>query len=98
MKALKKYLVLGLCTLTLTGSLSSCATVFGGRITDHQRRKPGAGEPQRAVRTGALIADIILFWPGLIVDFATGAIYKPNRTAQAAQQTPPATQPAKASR
>jgi len=25
----------------------------------------------------ALIADIILFWPGTIVDFATGAIYKP---------------------
>jgi len=24
-----------------------------------------------------LIADIILFWPGTIVDFATGAIYKP---------------------
>jgi hypothetical protein len=24
-----------------------------------------------------MVADILLFWPGLIVDFATGAIYKP---------------------
>jgi hypothetical protein len=28
---------------------------------------------------GALIADILLFWPGTIVDFATGAIYKPEQ-------------------
>jgi hypothetical protein len=27
---------------------------------------------------GAFIADILLFWPGTIVDFATGAIYKPH--------------------
>jgi hypothetical protein len=29
------------------------------------------------VRVGALIANILLFAPGLIVDFATGAAYKP---------------------
>lgn len=58
---------------------SSCATVFGGKVTEHQKRKPGPGEPQREVRIGALIADIILFAPGLIVDFATGAIYKPQK-------------------
>jgi len=57
--------------------LSSCATVFGGRVSDLQRTKPKEGEPSRAIRGGALIADIILFWPGTIVDFATGAIYKP---------------------
>lgn len=34
--------------------------------------------PQRDIRVGALIADILLFWPGTIVDFATGAIYKPE--------------------
>ncbi|MGN6416782.1 MAG: hypothetical protein ACTHMC_04800 [Pseudobacter sp.] len=56
---------------------SSCATVFGGRVTDCQRTKPAEGEPARPVRAVALIADILLFWPGLIVDFATGAIYKP---------------------
>ena len=58
--------------------MSSCATVFGGKVNAHQKRKPGPGEQQREVRVVALIADIILFAPGLIVDFATGAIYKPR--------------------
>ncbi|MGB5376994.1 hypothetical protein, partial [Muriicola sp.] len=57
--------------------MSSCATVFGGPITAKQKRKPGPGEQQRQIRAIALIADIILFLPGTIVDFATGAIYKP---------------------
>ncbi len=59
--------------------MSSCATVFGGKVTAHQKTKPAAGEQQREVRVGALIADILLFWPGAIVDFATGAIYKPKK-------------------
>jgi len=58
-------------------SLSSCATVFGGRVSDCQRTKPAAGQPARRIRAVALIADVILFWPGAIVDFATGAIYEP---------------------
>ena len=57
--------------------LSSCATVFGGPVSTCQRTKPAAGEPQREIRGGALIADILLFFPGAIIDFATGAIYKP---------------------
>ena len=57
---------------------SSCATVLGGKITDHQKRKPLDGEPQRDVRVVALVADIVLFWPFAVVDFATGAIYKPE--------------------
>lgn len=57
---------------------SSCATVFGGSVTEAQRTRPAVGEPARAIRPVALIADIILFWPGAIVDFATGAIYKPE--------------------
>lgn len=57
--------------------LSSCATVFGGKVTTAQRTKPKEGEPARKVRPVALVADVLLFWPGLIVDFATGAIYKP---------------------
>lgn len=61
----------------ITGSLSSCATVFGGAVSECQRIKPAAGQPAREVRAGALIADVLLFWPGAIVDFATGAIYKP---------------------
>ena len=63
--------------LLVITSLTSCATVFGGKVSDCQRTKPAAGEPSRKVRVGALIANILLFTPGLIVDFATGAAYKP---------------------
>jgi hypothetical protein len=56
---------------------SSCATILGGPISADQKRKPMPGEPQREVRVIALIADLVLFAPGTIVDFATGAIYKP---------------------
>lgn len=63
--------------ILIAASLSSCATVFGGPVSACQRTKPAAGQPSRQVRAGALIADILLFWPGAIVDFATGAIYKP---------------------
>ncbi len=87
MKSLRQTTLLALATLTLAGSLTSCATVFGGRVTEHQKRKPLPGEQQRQVRVGALIADVLLFWPGAVVDFATGAIYKPQQNATA-QQTP----------
>lgn len=75
MKKMKNVIVIGLVAIMM----SSCATVFGGRVTDYQRTRPAAGEPTREIRAGALIADILLFWPGVIVDFATGAIYKPKR-------------------
>ena len=55
--------------------MSSCATILGGPITNQQKMKPMFRH--REIRTGALIADILLFWPGAIVDFATGAIYRP---------------------
>jgi len=74
MKKLSNILAIALLVL----SMSSCATVFGGKVTEYQRTKPAEGEPQREVRVGALIADILLFFPGVIVDFATGAIYKPE--------------------
>jgi hypothetical protein len=57
--------------------LPSCATILGGQVSTCQRTKPAEGQPAREIRVGALIADILLFWPGAIVDFATGAIYKP---------------------
>ncbi|SDS16350.1 hypothetical protein SAMN05216503_2182 [Polaribacter sp. KT25b] len=75
MKSIKKGIALVMVALMM----SSCATVFGGKVTEYQKRKPLPGEQQREVRVGALIADVILFWPGLIVDFATGAIYKPKK-------------------
>lgn len=68
------YFIMAACSFTM---LTSCATVFGGATTEYQRTPPRAGEPQREIRVGALVADILLFWPGTIVDFATGAIYKP---------------------
>lgn len=73
-----KKLIKLIFVLLLTVSFSGCATVFGGKVTTYQKTKPGPGEPQRDVRVGALIADILLFWPGAIIDFATGAIYKPE--------------------
>ncbi|HMC02281.1 MAG TPA: hypothetical protein VKN14_14675 [Flavobacteriaceae bacterium] len=75
MKKITKFLAILLMSLALT----NCATVFGGKVTQYQKTKPADGEPQRPVRVVALIADIVLFWPGAIVDFATGAIYKPQK-------------------
>jgi hypothetical protein len=69
-------LIMGLLLLVIV-LLPSCATVFCGPVSSCQRTKPAAGEPQRAVRAGALVLDILLFWPGAIIDFATAAIYKP---------------------
>ena len=74
MKTFTKALAL----LMIVGSMSGCATVFGGKVTEYQKTKPAAGEPQREIRVGALVADILLFWPGAAIDFATGAIYKPK--------------------
>ena len=68
-----KFSVIVLAVSTMT----SCATVFGGKVSDCQRTKPAEGQPARQVRVGALIANILLFTPGVIVDFATGAAYKP---------------------
>jgi hypothetical protein len=74
-KIVSQYIAVGLCVILL----SSCATVFGGRVTEHQKTKPKPGETQREIRVAALIADILIFWPGALVDFATGAIYKPEK-------------------
>ncbi|MGC1392141.1 MAG: hypothetical protein WA816_13985 [Bacteroidales bacterium] len=57
--------------------ITSCATVFCGPVSTCQRTKPAPGQPSREVRAGALVLDVLLFVPGVIVDFATGAIYKP---------------------
>ena len=75
---MKKLILQVFAVAIMVSSLSSCATVFGGKVTQAQRTPPKAGEPTRPLRAVALIADIVLFWPGLIVDFATGAIYKPE--------------------
>lgn len=74
---MKKSVLKLVATIIIVGTLSSCATIFGGTVSDCQKTKPVPGQPARELRAGALIADILLFWPGAIVDFATGAIYKP---------------------
>lgn len=75
---MKKIFTKCLIALTIVSSLSSCATIFGGKITQAQRTPPLVGEPRRAVRPVPLILDVVFFWPGLVVDFITGAIYRPE--------------------
>ena len=58
-------------------SFTSCATVFGGRVGVCQRTKPVKGQPSRAIRPVPLIANILFFWPGIVVDLLTCATYKP---------------------
>jgi len=58
-------------------SLSSCATLFGGQITPCQATRPKVGEQQRKLRPVPFVADILLFAPGLGIDFITHAIYIP---------------------
>jgi uncharacterized protein YceK len=72
MKKIFRFIIIGFLAIQMTG----CATILGGPITASQKQKPAPGQQQREVRVGWLIADIILLLPGLIVDFATGAIYK----------------------
>ena len=71
----KIFSFLGLVSIIL--SMSSCATVLGGKVGACQRTQPPEGQPMREVRAGALIADLILFPPGILIDYMTGAIYKP---------------------
>jgi hypothetical protein len=84
---MKRTLTKCLIAITIASSLSSCATVFGGKITQAQRTPPKAGEPKRAIRAVPLIADIVLFLPGLAVDFITGAIYKPEGNGTVSTET-----------
>lgn len=75
---MKKSLIKTAFALAILASMSSCATVLGGRVSVYQRTKPAPGKPAREIRSAALIADVLLFWPGAIVDFVTGAIYRPQ--------------------
>lgn len=73
-----KKIMLLLCTIVLLLEMSSCATIVGGQVTDSQRRKPLPGEQARQIKVGALVADALFFGGlGILIDFATGAIYKP---------------------
>ena len=64
--------------LLFASTFTSCATILGGKVSDCQRTKPSDGDPSRKVRMGALVADLLLTGAiGTVIDFATGAIYKP---------------------
>ncbi len=81
MKKISRKIIPALFVLCI---LQSCATVFGGHVNTYQRTKPLPGGETRPLRVGAFIADLVVFWPGLIIDFATCAIYRPHHPA-----TPP---------
>ncbi|HEV7351206.1 hypothetical protein [Telluribacter sp.] len=87
MKSFKKLFLPAMVALMLAGSMTSCATVFGGKVTESQKRRPAPGEPRREMRIGALVADILLFpLISIPVDLATGAMYKPRTAPTTAQQ------------
>ena len=74
-----KKLLSALLLMVFVFQITSCATIVGGQVTDSQIRKPLPGEPSRQVKVGALVADAVFFdGLGILVDFATGAIYKPQ--------------------
>jgi hypothetical protein len=73
-----KKMILLITGFILILELTSCATIVGGQVTESQRRKPLPGEQSRQIKVGALVADAFFFGGlGILIDFATGAIYKP---------------------
>jgi len=48
----------------------NCATIFDGAKKPYERTSD--------IQWGFFVLDLLVFWPGLIVDFSTGAIYKSN--------------------
>ncbi|MCX6300380.1 MAG: hypothetical protein NTY72_14960 [Bacteroidetes bacterium] len=75
-KTPKNLLVVLLATITLFSS--SCATILGGKVSDYQRTKPAQGQPARKLRVVAFLGDVCFGLVPVIVDFATGAIYRPE--------------------
>ena len=70
----------------LTLSMSSCGTVFGGRISECQKTKPAPGQPKRQIRPFAVVGDLLTAGVWLIVDFVDGGIYKPCNTTASAKK------------
>ena len=72
---MKKLIIFLLMAVIL---LPSCATLLMGPVGDCQRTRPALGQPQREIRVGLLLCDLIFFGlPLTLIDFATCAIYKP---------------------
>lgn len=69
-----------LCVISLC--FQSCATLLGGRVDSCQTTRPAVGGKQREIRPAALIGDILLFPPGIAIDFISHAMYKPCKDVQ----------------
>lgn len=69
-----------LCSLFLL--CESCATLFGGPISQEQRTKPVTGK--RKLRPDFIVLNAVSFYGGyaFLIDFVTGAIYQPPDSAQ----------------
>jgi hypothetical protein len=65
------------CLVAMT--MSGCATILGGPISQQQSRKPHKNQRKRDIRVGFFAMDIVLGVIPLVVDMATGAIYKPPK-------------------
>ena len=76
-KNMKKIILIiaAVCVMSMN---YGCATIFTGTSPEkHCKIKPAAGQPQREIRMGALVCDILFGGLWTIVDFVDGAIYKP---------------------
>ena len=73
---MKKKLSIFMTVVLISSSFTSCATLFGGKVDKCQMQKPADGQAKRQIKILPLVADLVLFAPALIVDFATNAIYK----------------------
>lgn len=63
--------------LLIAGCLQSCAMLMTPHPDSCQTTIPKPGQAKRAMRPGFVIADVIIFWPLLLVDIYTDAIYRP---------------------
>jgi hypothetical protein len=69
--------------LALAVVVSSCATLYGGKLHPSQTAKPRPGEPKRKIRWGMIVTDLLGLQTALYsipIDFLTRAIYRPVLT------------------
>jgi hypothetical protein len=72
----KKIILFGIILCTLLNS--GCGTIIcaaGGGITECQKRHE-KGQPRRKLNGTILMCDLLIFFPGIIIDFATGGMYQ----------------------
>ena len=76
-----KRMLIFFALLVVLFQTTSCATFTGGQVNTYQLNKPRPGGPRREIRVAPFVCDIFFMaGVGLIVDFSTGAIYRPEPT------------------